>query len=273
MKTTKNIFLFILIFASTHVVTHAQSEEYFSRHDQNMYQPQKVGLKDLVVEIRIDKLKDVLNQRLIFGKIEDLHFKLYWAAPNKRAIEVVGMPEGFKEAKEELKRLAAIESQYLIPTSLTEEFKNFNLSYTSKSKTEITAIDPSYRTPASEVIVRLDKKGTVQKIRRLSAVGTEVSELKFRPDRQKSLLDSMEITSRKGLQKISTIKNFSYQNIEGMKLMSKIEVNTNHRLEKINRSRLNNLERNVATQVTFTNFQVNTGDALDFIRNSSQQAE
>jgi len=158
------IFLIILFF----IPYEGNAKDFFNNHDEKVYKPQNEGLKDLIVEIRIDQLKEVLNQRLIFGKIEDLYFKLHWARPNKRAIEIVGMPEGFKEAKEELKRLAEAESQYLIPEGLAEEFKGFDLSYTSKNKKEIMAIDPSYKSPASEVSLRLNSNGVINSLRILT---------------------------------------------------------------------------------------------------------
>ena len=41
---------------------------------------------------------------MIFGKVNEVIFRTYWTAnPERVAIEVIGLPEGFKEIKEELK--------------------------------------------------------------------------------------------------------------------------------------------------------------------------
>ena len=248
----------------------SSTTKVFEKYDQKIYKPQKTGLKDLVVEFRIDRLKEILNQRLIFGKIDDLYFKLFWSFPNKKIVEVYGMPKGFREAKDELLRLAEAEINYLLPRDLTEEFEGFNLSFMSKDRSQVLAIDPSYRSPASEVTLSFDREGVLKKLRRVSPMGTEVSSLKFKKLNRKWSVDELVISSRKGLQKVETTKKFLHKKSKEFWLLDKILVSTVHRLEKINRSRLNNLERKMETKITFSNYKINEGAGLKYIRKMKQ---
>ena len=155
-----NVFVFLLLAMSQDLF--AAAPFVFKQYSKNLYRPQYQGLKDLYVEVRIDRLTEVLNQRLIFGKLKDVHFKLYWSFPDKRIVEIHGMPKGFREAKDELIRLAEAEIEYLLPRNLDKQFSGYSFSYLSKNKKHVLAIDPSYRSPASEVSMKFDKRNILK---------------------------------------------------------------------------------------------------------------
>src|SRR4051812_30662915 len=77
---------------------------YIKNFESKVYSLKNKGVKDFVVDIENPQLTKQLNDQQVFGKLKEVYFRLYWTAePMRLNMDVMGLPEGFVEVKEELK--------------------------------------------------------------------------------------------------------------------------------------------------------------------------
>jgi hypothetical protein len=99
----------MLLFLTFFFILNVNAQTTLSSIDLKHYSPQKKGVNDLVFEVSNKALTKTLNDQMIFGKLNHVSFTVYWTLkPERLAIEVNGLPEGFKEIKEELKNLLSM---------------------------------------------------------------------------------------------------------------------------------------------------------------------
>src|SRR5665647_1584773 len=120
---------------------------YLNLVDNKVYSLKSKGVKDFVVDVQSSRLLKQVNDQMVFGKIPSLVFRTYWTGnPERLAIEVIGLPEGFKEIKEELKASVLSLLDSLIPLPTASRFAGYKISEGKNAKeliaTDTTGIAP-----------------------------------------------------------------------------------------------------------------------------------
>ncbi len=122
----KVFFTLICLFS---ISVHAQDPKvYLAAFDSKMYSLKAKGVKDFVVDVESSKLTKQMNDQMIFGKVKSLVFRVFWtASPERLAVDIIGLPEGFREIKEELKLNLVSGLDNLLPMSVLEKFHGYKM--------------------------------------------------------------------------------------------------------------------------------------------------
>jgi len=149
-------------------------------HEDKSYSPKYKGATDIVVEIEIPTLTKQLNEQMIFGNIRELYFRVYWtAAPERIAVEVLGMPEGFNEIKQQLKQMALAKFETIIPVTLEKKFAGYKFSLNNKKNKSIIAKDEKALNLIPEFILNFGKDGVIDEIIGKKPVGSQTNEFSW----------------------------------------------------------------------------------------------
>lgn len=229
--------------------------------DENYYNPAENGVKSLKFEARISNLTELLNKRLSIGKLKDVHYLIKWRKPRSYNIEVIGLPKGFMELKNELKGLILTRLDFVIPYKLQDKLKGYSLSRVlSKRGIKIKALDENYTKAVTEMFLTFGKNGNLKKIRALSPTGTLISSLtlgKSKWSKGKWVLKEYEIKSILGIQTSTMKYNISYLKNSGFGLPEIININTSYEIQNSIKNSEKNLKRETKTQLIFSNYEVN----------------
>ncbi|MFA5582981.1 MAG: hypothetical protein WDA09_02100 [Bacteriovoracaceae bacterium] len=232
--------------------------EMLQSFDKKTYTPRQKSVTDLVVDIESEKMKEDLNEQKIFGNIKKLSFRFYWTAqPERLAVEVLGLPEGFKEVKENLKANTLSLFEDIIPIPLEKKFSNFKLN--RKSNRLIEAKDNNSLTPISSYDLVFNNDNVLTEVIAKRAVGEMVT--KFVYDKAsfsdgRLVLKAQEIFIEESGQKVNIKKEISYQVVAGVGFPQIVNVTTKQT------GNSGSFER--AETLSFNNYQVNKGEALKF---------
>ena len=232
--------------------------ELLQNFDKKSYTPRLKAITDIVVELENDKIKDQLNEQKIFGHIKNLSFRFYWTAqPERLAVEIIGLPEGFKEVKEELKANVLPTFENVVPLPLEKKFANFAL--TRKSKNVINAKDKNSLAAVTSHDLVFNAQEALSEIISHRSVGEMVS--KYVYDKTsfsdgRWVLKAQETLVEEGGQKMSVKKEISYHVVAGAGFPQEVNV----------RTRQQGLSGNFENteSIRYKNYSVNKGDALKF---------
>ncbi|MFA7614499.1 MAG: hypothetical protein WCY48_09710 [Candidatus Caldatribacteriota bacterium] len=232
--------------------------------DKKVYTPRVKAITDLVVDVENERITKQLNDQKIFGQVNKLVFRFYWTAqPERLAVEVVGLPEGFKEVKEELKSSVMAIFENVIPISLEKKFSSFNLTKKSQNIIEAKAKDNLSAVDSFQIV--FDNSSNLSQITTNRAVGEMVT--KFVYDKTsfsdgRLVLKSQETLIEEAGQKVSLNKEISYQITAGAGFPQVVSVRTRQ-----SGSKGNHEHREV---FKFSNYMVNKGEALKFFLSESK---
>jgi hypothetical protein len=253
----KLLFIFVL-----NVVFASVSAQTLQSVDLKNYSIQKKGVTDLVFEVSNPTLTKNLNEQMIFGKLNSVTFTVYWTfKPERIAINVNGLPEGFKEVKDELKLniLSKIESIISIP--LEKKFANYEV--TLKSPMEMVGKDKTQQNLIPEYIFKLGAEGELQEIKGIKPVGQmtiKFENQKFPWSDQKWVATKMVTTSEDGPQVTTTTTQFQFINLQNIGLPKTILSKTNQLVRMDPKAKP--IERNFEEEMIISKYKVNTGEAL-----------
>ncbi len=257
----KIILIFIFI---ANICAYGNSpESYIKSFDVRLYNPINFGLKDLRVKARIKDLTSKLNEQLVFGKLKDVYFEFYWKAPDKIKVEVFGMPEGFKEVKDQLKQGILLRSDFIIPRALSEKVKGYELKLDSeKGKTSITAVDTKGVQAHSEIIYLFNENDVLNKSILKSAMGMETLTMNFDKrswSQNKLVLGSYTTQRVEGVNTISTEVQVKYEKVGTYGFPKSIQSKTKQVLTQPVGKKKQTYEREFTSEISFFDHQVNTG--------------
>jgi hypothetical protein len=230
--------------------------------DNKVYSLKSKGVSDFVVDIQSSRLTKQVNDQMIFGKVEELIFRTYWTAnPERLAIEIEGLPEGFKEVKEELKANILTVMENLIPLSTQMKFAGYKFSpgtkpkqFVAKDSTGIAAV-PSY-------ILTYDNEDKLVSVEGKKPVGTFI--VNFKHDKEsfadgKWVLASSTTVSEENGQILTTKKNLDYGKVQGIGVLEAVEIETEQKASN-NEGKL----LKFGEDVKFSNYKINTGAGLKY---------
>jgi hypothetical protein len=233
---------------------------YLKSFDNKIYSLKSKGIKDFVVDIESSKLTKEMNDQQLFGKIKELIFRVYWTAtPERLAIEIIGLPEGFKEVKEELKMNILGTIDNLLPQSTTQRFAGYKFSQGPKQR-EITAKDASGIAPIPSFTIKFDGQDKIFEVVGNKPVGTFTVKPVYVKESfadGKWVLTEQTTTSSEGGQVLTIKKALRYGKSNGIDVLSEVTVSTQQKLVSDPSKTSSSSET-----MTFKNYKINEGDGL-----------
>ena len=260
---------FILFLVSFHVFgQNMKPQEMIKTFDVTSYRPQDKGLKEFVVKVEISNLTKQLNDQLIFGKLKNVYFKLFWAYPSEVDVEVIGLPAGFAEIKNELKSLVASRLDVIVPATLEKRLEGYSFKQVSApGKETIVASDTTQMKLISEIKATFDKEGKLLSLINQKPLMTEESELTLTKkafSENKWIMDEINVKVNEESRTTLIKTQIEYNSIEGYALPVKIKSHTKQIL--IQGANKKPIEREVDSSVTFTEYKINSGEASSFFK-------
>jgi len=254
------------IFVST---VHANSS--ISDFDLTSYSPIKVGLRDLVCEIRLDGLTKQVKKQYVTVKVgKEVFYKLYWIYPGKFYVDVEGIPQGFEQLKQSLVGLIVNRLDYIIPQELAPRMRGYELKKTKGDGTGLTfgGIDPTNTKPINKIEIGFNRKGALKRYKSFSPLGFQESKFKYAKkswSKNKWVLDKVNAKMIQGPQVTISDTVIKYKNIGGYGLPKEIIIKTRQKLVAPGEGE-KEIERTGESKIRFSNYKLNIGVAQKFIR-------
>ncbi len=239
-----------------------QVPPYLAAFDAKVYSLKTKGVKEFSVDIKSPKLVRQLNEQMIFGKVDNLIFRTYWtSSPERIAVEVVGLPEGFKEVKEELKLSIMTIMENLIPPTTAQKFAGYQLNQGSNPK-EYLATDTTGVAAIPGFTLKFDGQDKLIEVIGKKPVGTMKVEVKYEKpsftDGKWALMSSTSTTTENG-QSLVIRRELSYGTSQGVGVLSKVSITSEQKVLGDNSKPLISEE-----EIEFKDYQINTGVALKY---------
>lgn len=242
--------------------------EYLKFFDTKVYSLKTKGVKDFTVEISSSKLTKQLNDLKSFGEIKNLKFKVYWTAnPERLDIEVIGLPDGFLQLKDELKASILPVLDNLLPMTLTQRFPGYKFT-SGKEKSTILATDTSGLAPIPSYTLHFDTQDRLIKIVGNRPLGTQeidfIFEKKAFTDGKWALISAVTEVTDSG-QKIKVTRNLNYGSTQGIGTLSSVDMLTEQELKQDGAKTASQSD-----QIEMSNYQINTGAAFKHFLSDSK---
>ena len=240
------------------------------QYEIRSYDPQKSGLTDLVFEARIDNLTEILNKTQTFGKLVDVYFKIYWLSPSQYKIEVMGLPKGFQEVRDDLSTLIKGKLEFIIPEKFSDKFKAYTLKAEPVADGKlIKAIDDTYTLAVPEVDLVFDNNARLKTVEAKAAttVRTEFFQTPKAWSNNKLVMDKVVARTKQGLAVNTVTNSIEYLTVAGMGFPSKVTVKnlTEATIPANGKEKEKKVKNETNTAIRFSKYEVNTGKAQRFM--------
>lgn len=253
-----------VLFFSLFVMASAFAQDpsaYLKNFDAKIYSLKSKGVKEFVVDIESSKLTKQMNDQQMFGKVEELIFRTYWTAePERLAIEIIGLPDGFKEVKDELKVSMLQVMDNLLPQTSAQRFAGYK--FTQSRPKEILAQDTSGIAPIPSFTLTFDAQDRLVEVTGNKPIGALVIKPVYEKQsfsEGKWVLMSQTTTSSESGQTMSIVKELDYGKHQGISVLSEVTVTTEHKGSGKNAKAMKSSET-----VEFKNYKINEGAALKY---------
>lgn len=228
--------------------------------DSKIYSLKNKGVKDLSFDISSTKLTQEMNTQGTFGTVKNLFFRVFWTLnPERLDIEVVGLPDGFKEVKEELKLSVLGLLENVLPPPTDKKFASYK--FTSIGRNQFQATDTTGVADIPTFIFKFDDQVKLLEITGQKPVGS----VKVTPSYEKEpysegrwVLKRHATLVQENGQDVTTTKLFSYGSHEGMTVLKAVNITTEQKFT--NRSTVKPVT--VSELIEFKNYRINNGDAM-----------
>jgi hypothetical protein len=203
--------------------------------------------------------------------VDNLIFRTFWtASPERLAIEVIGLPEGFKEVKEELKLSIMSIMENLIPPTTAQKFAGYKLTQSSNPK-EFLATDSTGVAAIPGFTLKFDSQDKLVEVIGKKPVGTMNVDLKYEKpsfaDGKWVLMSSTSSTTENG-QSLVIRRDLAYGTSQGIGVLSKLTITSEQKeLEGKSKSLISEEE------IEFKDYQINTGVALKYFLGEQDKSE
>lgn len=240
---------------------------YFKSFDTKTYSLKSKGVRDLVVDIENPRLTKELNEQGAFGQVKELIFRVHWtSSPERLAVEVIGLPEGFTEVKESLKTRALAAIETLFPLGVGAKFSSLKVTQ-GPGKREFTATDSSNLAPIQSYTLKFDEQDRLVEINGNKVFGT----FNVRPVYSKEnfadgkwVLTSQISEEGDGTNSVSSSRVINYGRAQGIAVPSELEI----AIEQKNQDSKNNVK--FKENFVFKNYRVNDGSAVKYFLGESK---
>lgn len=265
----KALFLSLLFF--TLAANAEDPTAYFTLFDNKVYSLKTKGVKDFVVDITSSKLTQQINDQKTFGTVKKVMVRAYWTAnPERLDLEVLGLPEGFREAKEELKASVLPLLDNIIPMTIPQRFTGYKFSPGSKAK-EFLATDTTGVAPIPSFVIRFDAQDRLTEIVGNRPIGSSTLELLYEKkafsDGKWVLTQATNVTSE-ALHTITFTRKVDYGTSQGLGVVTGVTLTTQQKWEKANAKPVSQSD-----EVRFENYKINSGDAFKHFLGDAKSEE
>lgn len=255
--------LFAAVLLFSNVFSFAQDPNaYLKAFDNKVYSLKNKGVRDFVVDVESSKLTKQINDQQLFGKVEELIFRIYWtASPERLAIEVEGLPDGFKEVKEDLKGSILGLLDNLLPQTMEQRFINYKFSQGKKPR-EIIARDSTGLAPVPSFSLQFDDQEKLSMVTGHKPVGTFVATPVYSKEAfadGKWVLMSQKTVSSENGQIMTVNKELTYGKSQGIGVLSDVTVSTEYKSQS-GKTKAVRFSENIE----FKNYKINEGAALKY---------
>lgn len=262
----KLLFCFVALFS---LELRAQDPlSYLKAFDSKVYSLKQEGIKEFVVDIESTRLTKQMNEQQLFGKVDGLIFRVYWTAvPERLAIEVMGLPEGFKEVKEDLKNNILPLIDNILPLPTAQRFSGYKFTQGKKQR-EILATDTSGLAPIPSYSLLLDEEGKLKEVTGHRPVGSLVVTPTYETDSLmpgKWLLKKQITMTVENGQKMTLAKKLDYGKGQRLPVVTAIEVTTEYASESSDTKPVSMTET-----IEFKNYKINEGVAFKYFLGESK---
>jgi hypothetical protein len=255
----KIIFLFVIL--STNLFAQ-DPKVYLSNFYSKIYSLKTKGVKDFVVDISSSRLTNQINDQMTFGKVKNLVFRVYWTAnPERLDVEILGLPEGFRELKQGLKLSLLSLMENLLPPSFEQKFNGFEFTRSSNTG-EFIAVDKSGVAPIGTYYLKFDSKDSLTEVEGKPAIGSFVVKTEYVKtgfsDGKLVLMNQVSDSSQNGVT-VQSKKKLEYGDSKGIGVLEEVQIETTTKSaanEKLNSSSEETLE--------FKNYRIDSGLALKY---------
>ncbi len=253
----KFTFALMMIFSATAAVAQAPSV-YFSLYDRKVYSLKNKGVRDFVVDITSSKLTEQVNEQKIFGLVKALTFRVYWTlSPERLAVDVIGLPEGFFEAKNALRASVMPLLDSLLPMSVEQRFPGYKIT-PGKTPREFIATDSSGLAPIPKYILKFDDQDRLSEVIGQKPLGSWnmiwVYEKKAFSE-GKWVVSQVTVNSNDAGVATKSVRKLNYGNANGIGVLTEVELTGEQQGEKP-----------VSTEesIEFKNYKINTGEGMRY---------
>lgn len=276
------LLLFVLCLLAP-VFSADEARLFLREFDLSYYRPQVYNLRDFKVEARIDELSKRLSRQLIFGKLDDVFFKISWLIRNKETgpdqteVTVMGLPNGFVEIKSQLANNILPRIDFIAPVSLSEKMKDYDLQMSTDKdgSRSIVCKDPESIKDASEIVLVFDQKKRLRRFVIKRPIGLETVDLKLVKEpwsQGKWVLSEYNVKKVHGVQTIEAMSTLDYKVVAGLGLPERIETKMKAVVARVSSAeRLDAYEGETSSTMRFSNWEVNTGAKREQLPNNATQ--
>lgn len=240
---------------------------YLKIADSKIYSLKTKGVKDFVVDISSDVLTKQVNDQAIFGKVKTLTFRVYWTlSPERMAVEVIGLPEGFKEIKDDLKLNILPFIEDILPMAFEQKFKGYKFSVGSNPK-EFIAQDTTGIAQVPSYTLKFDAQDKLTEIVANKFVGSMSVQPTYSSEDGKWMLKKSFSQSKESGQSLEATRTLSYGKVQGLSVVTKVESEVVQKWDRPNTKPFTSVEH-----ISFENYKINSGEAMKFFlgENSKQ---
>lgn len=244
---------------------------YLKNFDNRVYSLKSKGVNNFIVDIESSKLTKQMNDQQMFGKVNELIFRVYWTAnPERLAIEVNGLPDGFKEIKEDLKMNILGVLDNLLPQTTAQRFTGYKFIQGSKPK-EIIAQDTTGVAPVPAFTLKFDEQDKLIEVVGNKPIGTMVVKPVYSKESfsdGKLVLKEQSTVSQESGQTLTITKELDYGKEQGMGVLTEVTVTTEQKAEGSNAK-----PTTVRETLEFKNYKINDGEALKYFLGEAKEAQ
>lgn len=257
-----------LVLALFQVKASASVQAIIKNFDNRFYRPNTFGLRDLSFDVRIKGLEKELEKLTGVGKRGDVYFKVYWIQNGKFNIIVEGLPPGLYELRNRLKSIIVPRLDFVVPRSLAPQLAGYTLSEkkVKKSKSKIIlGVDKTGKKDVNQMELRFGPRGKLTTFIMYSSNDQKVATLNMRPrawSRNRWVLHTYEVLIDQGTLRTTIKSAVDYLKQDGFGLPKSISIATSQILGGVS----GNNKKESTIELSFSNYQVNKGKALQFLK-------
>lgn len=260
--------LLALIFILTTSSAYTQAPSiYFSLYDRKIYSLKNKGVRDFAVDVSSSRLTEQVNQQKIFGKVKELVFRVHWTlSPERLAVDVIGLPEGFMEAKNELKASFLPILDNLLPLTVEQRFPGYKI-IPGKSPKEFLATDSSGLAPIPKYFLKFDELDRLSDITGMKPVGSWSMNWIYEKkafSEGRWVVSQVTVTNSENGQTVKSSRKLNYGAAQGIGVLSEVVLTTEQSGEKGIRNQ---------ESFDFKNYRLNTGEAMRYFLGDSPVQE
>ncbi len=253
----KNLTLLGLLFSTS--MTFADALTSIKLFDAKVYTLKNKGMKDIVVDIVSTKLNQQINNQGTFGNVNNLIFRVYWTlVPERFDIEVLGLPEGFRELKEELKISVSSLVENILPPPTDKKFSTYKFSELPNN--QFKAQDTSGVADIPTFLLKFDAQNRLVEIIGQKPVGSFVVSPVYEKDSfsdGKWVLKKQVTKAQENGQDVTSVKTIIYGTQNGVTVPKGVTISTDQTFSRPEMKPVSFTET-----IEFKNYKLNTGEAM-----------